>query len=127
MTAGLPPRALERAQRLACVVHGDGGPKEVAALLEPLGRDDLYALAVTLAALVDIDRSVAELLAWYTGSTRQERDFNLAPHGTHAAYTRHKSRGEEPCWDCVEGQRAYDRDRARRRRAAARPILKAVG
>lgn len=40
----------------------------------------------------------------------------LQPHGTHAAYIRHKSHGTEPCPECVEGERAYQRSRKRRAR-----------
>ena len=43
-----------------------------------------------------------------------------APHGTHAAFNRHKGRGEVPCAECVVGERDYQRDRARKRRARAR-------
>ena len=43
-----------------------------------------------------------------------------APHGTHAAFTRHRYHGEQPCEVCVVGERVYQRERARRRRAKAR-------
>ncbi|WP_100499384.1 hypothetical protein [Geodermatophilus chilensis] len=48
----------------------DYGPDDVAAVLArvPAGRHD--ALAVVLAAMVDPDRSPAELLAWLDGPTR---------------------------------------------------------
>lgn len=42
----------------------------------------------------------------------------LQPHGTHAAYTRHISRGTIPCQVCVDGEREYQRQRHLRRRAA---------
>lgn len=64
MIAGLPDRALDRAQRLAATVHGDGGPAEVADLLTPLDTGELYALTVALAAMVDIDKTPHELLGW---------------------------------------------------------------
>lgn len=34
----------------------------------------------------------------------------LAPHGTHAAFNRHKKRGEEPCPLCRVGERRYQAD-----------------
>ena len=38
-----------------------------------------------------------------------------APHGTLAAYVRHRRAGEQPCADCVDGARAQWRAKARRR------------
>lgn len=35
----------------------------------------------------------------------------LAPCGTHAAYKRHRRRGEEPCQECREAARDYTRKR----------------
>lgn len=63
MTDYLPARAVERAQRLVYAVH-ECGPEATAAILEPLDRQDLYALAVTLAAMVDPEKRPSELLAW---------------------------------------------------------------
>jgi hypothetical protein len=44
-------------------------------------------------------------------------------HGTASGYTRHRSRGEEACPECVEAKRAYDRAAYQRRehRKGARP------
>jgi hypothetical protein len=42
-----------------------------------------------------------------------------APHGTLAAYVRHRRAGEQPCADCVDGARAQWRVKARRRFEAA--------
>lgn len=112
--SGLPVKAVERAQMLAGIVHGDGELREVEAILCPLDHVDLYAVCVALAAMVDVDKSVSELLSWYQPTRRRhERNGRLAPHGTHAAFTRHKIRREEPCWDCVEAERAYQRNRKR--------------
>lgn len=46
-------------------------------------------------------------------------DSDLASCGTHAAFVRHKNRGETPCTDCRLGEREYQRARQQRRRAAA--------
>lgn len=43
---------------------------------------------------------------------------SLRPHGTHAAFTRHRNNGETPCELCVEGERLYQRQRKRVRRLA---------
>jgi hypothetical protein len=40
----------------------------------------------------------------------------LQPHGTHAAYARHKAQGTAPCPACTQGERAYQRARKRRDR-----------
>lgn len=44
----------------------------------------------------------------------------LEPHGTHAAFDRHRKRGEDPCARCRVGERAYNTNRKRRRREALR-------
>lgn len=43
----------------------------------------------------------------------------LLPCGTHAAFNRHKTAGQEPCEPCRIGERVYQRNRARERRAKA--------
>lgn len=49
----------------------------------------------------------------------------LKPHGTHAAFVRHKNHGEDPCPACVQGEREYHAtrnyksERAQRRWAVA--------
>ena len=55
--------ALERAQVLACLVR-DESADTTGPWLDALDRDALYALAVTLAAMVPPDRSADDLLAW---------------------------------------------------------------
>lgn len=55
--------ALTRAQHLAGMVR-DCGPDAIGAYLDNLTSDELYALTVTLAALVPIDQTPAELLDW---------------------------------------------------------------
>jgi hypothetical protein len=55
--------SIRRATDLVCLVR-DHGTDATGALLDRLDRQGLYALAVTLAAMVPDDRSVDELLAW---------------------------------------------------------------
>lgn len=86
---------------------------------------DLPALAVVLAAMVDDERSERELLGWLPetqgfGLGRPPKRpptprGGLQPCGTHAAWTRHRSRGEEPCEACWVGEREYQRSRPGRR------------
>lgn len=129
----LPTEAINRAVLLAAAVH-DEGPDEVTAVLAPLHRQDLLELAVALAAMVPVDYTPAELLAWndsrYRRISRPVLDRQqplfpaavvngrpLRPHGTHAAFMRHRTRREEPCESCWHGEREYQRLRARRRRS----------
>lgn len=74
---------------------------------------DLPALTVILAALVDDSRPVRELLAWVETPPRRQpgERRNLRPCGTHAAYERHRNRGEEPCALCRRSEREYQRNR----------------
>ncbi|HEY5834934.1 hypothetical protein [Streptomyces sp.] len=52
------------AARLACLVHGDGGPEDIRQELDALTSRQTEALVVVLAGLVDPDRSVASSLGW---------------------------------------------------------------
>lgn len=45
----------------------------------------------------------------------------LRPCGTHAAYVRHKARGEAVCDACLDAERTYQADRSRARRARKAP------
>jgi hypothetical protein len=132
----LPSGALQRAVLLVGAVH-DEGPREVEMLLRRLTRTDLYSLAVVLAALVPADYTPAELLAWNDHQYARPRPTPAAgsqpplfpavatggrplkPHGTHAAFNRHKAAGEDPCEPCVFGERDFQRDRQRTRRSTA--------
>ncbi len=42
-------------------------------------------------------------------------------HGDHSGFNAHKKRGEDPCDDCIEGERTFQRERSRARRAARKP------
>lgn len=46
-------------------------------------------------------------------------ESGLLGHGTHAAFNRHKTRNEHPCARCRAGEREYQAERHRRRRAVA--------
>ena len=55
----LPPAA-----HLAVLVHGDGGPEDVAEVLESLDQTQKNALIVVLAGLVDPEQPVGKALGW---------------------------------------------------------------
>lgn len=114
----LPPRAVSRAMRLAAAVH-DYEQLDVHDLLSELTRGDLYGVAVALAAMVDVDQTPRQLLAWNDPDSSDKPGRFMAPCGTHAAFNRHKSRGETPCPDCREGERVFQRHRRRRERQAS--------
>lgn len=57
--------AIIRAQNLAGMVR-DEGPDAIGRYLDALDRGQLYALTVALAAMVDVDQTPADLLAWIT-------------------------------------------------------------
>lgn len=126
----LPPSAIGHALRLIGAVH-EHGPDDVAGVLTGLTRQELYALAVTLAATTPDDYTPVELLAWndsrwtpVEAPTEQTPLFaatipstrRLRPHGTHAAFVRHRKHREEPCNACWYGEREYQRERGRRKR-----------
>ena len=52
------------AAELAAAVHGDGGPEDVAQLLDALANHEVRALLVVLAGLVEVDRPLGALLGW---------------------------------------------------------------
>lgn len=124
----LPPIALSRAVLLAAAVH-DEGPRQVAAIVRPLTRQDLAEVAVCLAAMVPVDQTPTQLLAWNDepdpaialAAGTVEDATGLEPCGTHAAFNRHKLRGEQPCDACVVGERRYQARRPPRRRTTPPP------
>jgi hypothetical protein len=70
VSAGRPSSTAERllpiAAGLACIVRGDGGPREIAHVLDALDDHEREAMIVVLAGLVDPDRPVAEVLSYLT-------------------------------------------------------------
>lgn len=105
--------AIPGAMRLVMAVHDYDLP----AAWDLLTDADLPALAVALAAMVNPDARPSQLLGWTRCPATPARQ--LMPCGTHAAYVRHKKRGEEADPRCLHAEREYQRDRKRRTRAAA--------
>lgn len=60
----LAEEMLPVAARLACLVHGDGGPGEIQAELAALDAEQTTALIVVLAGLVDPAQPIAAALSW---------------------------------------------------------------
>lgn len=52
---------------------------------------------------------------------RTSRDY-VMPCGTHSAFNRHVSHGEEPCDNCRLAERVYQRESKRRRRAKQQQV-----
>lgn len=66
--------AIRRAQSLACLVR-DEDAASIGAYLDRLDGDQLYALVVTLAAMVPVDQPATDLLGWLEPLGRElERD-----------------------------------------------------
>ena len=113
------------AERLAAeavqlvVMVRDEDPQVVGQHLADLDTTRLAQLTIALAAMVPDDKPLSELLAWCDSNHQRSNVRQLMPHGTHAAFNRHKDAGQEPCSECREGERTYQRERARRRRASA--------
>lgn len=55
--------AIERAQNLACIVR-DEGADTIGPYLDALNPNQMYALVTTLAAMVPVDATADDLLAW---------------------------------------------------------------
>lgn len=105
-----PIRAMEPvAQRLICAVR-DMDPREAHVTFTGLDAQDLQALAVVLAALVPPDRPLGELAGWVPQMDDMPDVYLRWCHAQHG-------RGVHGAPVC-EGNRAYERRKARRRVAA---------
>lgn len=60
----LAEQMLPHAAHLAVLVHGDGGPEDVAEVLAGLDDTQKNALIVVLAGMVDPDQPVGKALGW---------------------------------------------------------------
>jgi hypothetical protein len=57
-------------------------------------------------------------MAW--DDTELDAPPRVLPHGTHAAFNRHRSHGHKPCARCLRAEHAYQARRMRRMRAQTR-------
>jgi hypothetical protein len=111
----------QRAERLLRVAFDlavrirDEHPDAAARPLDALDRTELRDLACLLAGLVDVSRTVRELVWW-----ADQTDVPRAPWGggcgTTQAYRRHVARGEDPDVGCTV---AYRRAELARKSEAA--------
>jgi len=128
MNGRLAAAMVPRAMQLAATVR-DEDRASVAVHLEGLTPPELRALCVVLAAMVDIDATAGDLLAWVTwdehgrplrpgtelvmASPRLPRDTVLAempPCGSQGAVSRHYRLGEPLDPACREQDRQRQRD-----------------
>lgn len=115
----------DRAERLTrvaldlAVIVRDVARDDIAAHVRRINDRDKDALIVVLACLIDIDRPASDLLSWVrwepdgTVAPRRRRKINVSPRVRqhHAAYNRGQ---RTPA--VVEGERAYQREKARLQR-----------
>lgn len=62
----LAERLLPVAAKLVCIVHGDGGPRDIHQAVARLTSDERDALLVVMAGLVDPDAPVDDVLGYVT-------------------------------------------------------------
>jgi len=113
---------IERITPIACQRAGHVRAHDKRAIfntIRGLTTEEAYALVVTLAAMIPQDQTVRELLAWTEQPPTRPRTVKLKPCGTHAAYARHKTRGEPIDPRCLNAERTYQRNRKREQRGAA--------
>ena len=134
------------AMRLAGIVH-DEDPADAWSLCEGLSDDRRWALPFVMAAMIDIEKTATQLLAWahikvpssLIGATsvapsslllrERPRPTKLAECGTQAAWERHMAHGEEPCdidWIAHRGWEAEKKQRQRNTRAGERAAQRAA-
>lgn len=77
----------------------DGTRAEVGRVLSVIAPENMHALAVVLAAMVDPDRSIADLLAWVTFDEHEGAAAGSRPHQIAAAYDVKIPRGDPRNWD----------------------------
>ncbi len=121
--------------RLAGMVH-DEDPQDAAQFVAGLAPDRVWALPYVMAAMIDIERTATELLAWapftvpngLVGATgvapssvllrARPRPTQTLECGTPAAWERHVAHGEEPCDACWIAHRGWEADKKQRERDA---------
>ena len=108
----LAERAVQPAMNLACLVHGDGGPGEIADVINGLKPPQVRAMLVVLAAMVDVERTCDEVLGWIDWDVRGKA---VCPSAS--AWKRHVRRGED-CPPCHAAAKALKVAKRAERKAA---------
>jgi hypothetical protein len=144
-------RMVTAAIELACLVR-DEGPDEIGAFIRNLTGEERDALLVVQAAMIPDDTDAGTLLSWVTWDEhrrplpgavpaasrervlaapprpRRRRETELVPCPSHAAYNRHKRRGELIDDGCAEAEKAYqDAHWHARKKPAAERAAEAAG
>lgn len=101
--------SVTRAATLACMVREEG-VATIGAFLDRLDRQALYGLAVAAAAMVPVDQSASDLLAWVTWD-----DCNWTPENVRACHAAHNRGLRDDL--TVAGERVYQARRHQLRRA----------
>lgn len=120
-------RVIGVAMRLGGIMQ-DEDPAEGVTLIGELGAADRAALPFVAAAMVDLDKTPSELLAWagyrppnslrsVTGmapatallNSDNKRSSRSAECGTNNAWIDHAQRGEPPCKPCQIARAAWER------------------
>ena len=101
------------AYELVGIVHGDGGPEDVARIVRSMDREHLIGLAIACAAMVDADKPMSELIAWMTPDDPREGWTDEDLKKAHTDYV-HGIRTPR----VIRGQSIYIRMRKRHRAAA---------
>jgi hypothetical protein len=109
--ADLAEKGVQRATRLVYAVRYEGA-WDVAQITDPCNRDDLVALCVALAAMVDVEASVSDLLAWVPGDVKDNAWTDDELRKAHAQ----KTAGRTDAWTTA-GEREYQRRRKAHTRA----------
>lgn len=78
----LAENLLPVAARLACLVHGDGGPRDVHQAVARLSQDERDALLIVLAGLVNPDAQLNQLLSYITWDENGRPDRPTKVTGT---------------------------------------------
>jgi hypothetical protein len=122
------PAALE----FACLVR-DQDAEAIGAWLQALTGQERDVLPLVLAAMVDVERTPQELLAWVTfdeegwalpgdaemvlwAPRQRARHAPVQPCGTWAAAQRHRKNREPPCEPCRDAEREYEALKRERKR-----------
>jgi hypothetical protein len=105
----------ELAIELVGIVRGENGSaQDVATLTRTLDRAELIGLAISIAALVDVDKSVPQLLAWMDPPDRYEGWTADELRDAHAAFGRGVRMDQ-----IVKGEKIYQRVMYKRRSGVA--------
>lgn len=91
-------------------------PDAVARTMHGLDQGELRDLALLMAACVDVGRPVREVVWWTELDRMPPRPRHIQPCGTHAAYNRHRAKGEPVDLACEVAERQHNAERYQQRK-----------